>query len=58
MFTPIEIRPVETLSAAVRVPAPRANAAALVIASLAEGKSCCGTPAVEDTDYLLEALRL
>jgi 3-phosphoshikimate 1-carboxyvinyltransferase len=60
MSTPIEIRPVETLSAAVRVPGSKSyTQRALVIASLAEGKSLLRNPLrSEDTDYLLEALRL
>jgi 3-phosphoshikimate 1-carboxyvinyltransferase len=60
MPNPMEIRPVETLSAAVRVPGSKSyTQRALVIASLAEGKSLLRNPLrSEDTDYLLEALRL
>jgi len=60
MSNPMEIRPVETLSAAVRVPGSKSyTQRALVIASLAEGKSLLRNPLrSEDTDYLLEALRL
>ena len=60
MSNPIEIRPVETLSADVRVPGSKSyTQRALVIASLAEGKSLLRNPLrSEDTDYLLEALRL
>jgi len=60
MCNPIEIRPVETLNAAVRVPGSKSyTQRALVIASLAEGKSLLRNPLrSEDTDYLLEALRL
>jgi len=60
MSTPIEIRPVETLSATVRVPGSKSyTQRALVIASLAEGKSLLRNPLrSEDTDYLMEALRL
>jgi 3-phosphoshikimate 1-carboxyvinyltransferase len=60
MSNPMEIRPVETFSAAVRVPGSKSyTQRALVIASLAEGKSLLRNPLrSEDTDYLLEALRL
>jgi 3-phosphoshikimate 1-carboxyvinyltransferase len=60
MSNPMEIRPVETLSAAVRVPGSKSyTQRALVIASLAEGKSFLRNPLrSEDTDVLLEALRL
>lgn len=60
MSDPIEIRPVETLSAAVRVPGSKSyTQRALVIASLAEGKSLLRNPLrSEDTDHLLEALGL
>ncbi len=60
MSNPIEIRPVETLSATVRVPGSKSyTQRALVIASLAEGKSLLRNPLrSEDTDYLVKALRL
>jgi len=60
MLNPIEIRPVETLSAAVRVPGSKSyTQRALVIASLAEGKSLLRDPLrSEDTEYLMAALRL
>jgi len=60
MSNPIEIRPIENLSAAVRVPGSKSyTQRALVIASLAEGKSLLRNPLrSEDTDYLMEALRL
>lgn len=60
MSDPLEIRPVKTLGATVRVPGSKSyTQRALVIASLAEGESLLRNPLrSEDTDYLLEALRL
>jgi 3-phosphoshikimate 1-carboxyvinyltransferase len=60
MSDPIEILPIENLKAEVRVPGSKSyTQRALVIASLAEGKSLLRNPLrSEDTDYLAEALRL
>lgn len=60
MSDPIEIRPVSRLKAAVRVPGSKSyTQRALVIASLAEGKSLLQGPLIsEDTEYLTDALRV
>ena len=57
---PIEIRPVSRLNASVRVPGSKSyTQRALVIASLAEGKSLLQGPLIsEDTEYLVEALQV
>src|SRR5512141_2904842 len=60
MSNTIEIRPIERLSAAVRVPGSKSyTQRALVIASLAGGTSILGNPLIsEDTEHLAAALRL
>jgi len=60
MSEPIEIQPISSLNASVRVPGSKSyTQRALVIASLAEGKSLLQGPLIsEDTEYLIEALRV
>lgn len=60
MSEPIEIRPVSGIHASVRVPGSKSyTQRALIIASLAEGKSLLRGPLIsEDTEYLSEALRV
>jgi 3-phosphoshikimate 1-carboxyvinyltransferase len=60
MSDPIEIRPLSRLNASVRVPGSKSyTQRALVIASLAEGRSLLRNPLIsEDTEHIMEALGL
>ncbi len=57
---PIEIRPLSKFSAELRVPGSKSyTQRAMVIASLAEGRSTLRNPLIsEDTNHLMEALRI